>query len=465
MSRGECIRFTAPRYNKSVPSHRKNFMKAGVMMIKRLMNKIKTTIWLYPATYSLLALALSISISVIDERYSSSMFVRLNGLFYTTASLAESVLGIIAGAFITIATFTFSTSMVVLTMYSSQFTPRVIENFLNNQTTMKSFGVFLSGFIYSITSLLMINTYEGKNHVLSASVGVLYVIIGLVYFLIFINNVAAHIQASGLILRLHQEAIMRINQYRDFIRQSTIISERALIAVIGQKSSIDIFSNSDGYIQEIDYERLQNISQDNNIIIFFKKVVGQFISSETRIITIHTDDPKELNQDAAEEIKQCIYTGNKRTEVQDFSFTIQKIVEIALKALSPGINDPNTAIHCLNIIGLLMRDLADLDKGYAILKNKDEHGYLIYERYDFEVSVFDAYNQIVHYGQSDASVMIAVFKSLRFAKAKASDENNMIIDEYAARLSEKIKHNAFSNLELRKIEKEYDELLSYRKIE
>jgi len=439
-------------------------MKAGVRMLKRLMTKIKTTIWLYPATYSLLALNLSISISVIDERFSSSMFVQLNGLFYTTASLAASVLGIIAGAFITIATFTFSTSMVVLTMYSSQFTPRVIENFLNNQTTMKSFGVFLSGFIYSITSLLMINTYEDKNHVLSASVGVLYVIIGLVYFLIFINNVATHIQASGLILRLHKEAIMRINQYRDFIRQSTIISERELKAVIDKKCGIDIFSNSDGYIQEIDYERLLNISQNNNVIILFNKVVGQFISSDTRIITIHTDAPEELDQGAAEEIKQCIYTGNKRTELQDFSFTIQKIAEIALKALSPGINDPNTAIHCLNIIGLLMRDLADLDKGYAILKNKDEHVYIIYERYNFEISVYDAYNQIVHYGQSDASVMIAVFKSLRFSKAKASDENIMIIDEYATRVSEKIKDNAFSNLEFKKIEKEYDELLSYRKI-
>jgi uncharacterized membrane protein len=310
----------------------------------------------------------------------------------------------------------------------------------------------------------MINTYEDKNHVLSASVGVLYVIIGLVYFLIFINNVATHIQASGLILRLHKEAIMRINQYRDFIRQSTIISERELKAVIDKKCGIDIFSNSDGYIQEIDYERLLNISQNNNVIILFNKVVGQFISSDTRIITIHTDAPEELDQGAAEEIKQCIYTGNKRTELQDFSFTIQKIAEIALKALSPGINDPNTAIHCLNIIGLLMRDLADLDKGYAILKNKDEHVYIIYERYNFEISVYDAYNQIVHYGQSDASVMIAVFKSLRFSKAKASDENIMIIDEYATRVSEKIKDNAFSNLEFKKIEKEYDELLSYRKI-
>lgn len=435
------------------------------MVIRRLFNRIRTTIWLYPAVYSLVALTLSIIVAVIDDNYSSSEFIRLNYLFYTSAPLAESVLGIIAGAFITIATFTFSTSMVVLTMYSSQYTPRVIENFLNNQTTMKSFGVFLSGFIYSITSLLMINTNVDRNHVLSASVGVMYIIIGLVYFLIFINNVATHIQASGLILRLHQEADRRISKYRDFIKQSSIIPHESLKDVLGQKKSIDILSNADGYIQEIDYERFQNFSKKHDCIIFLRTLVGQFISAETGIMSVYTDNVEEIDDDLQKELQQCIYTGSKRTEEQDFSFTIQKIVEIALKALSPGINDPNTAIHCLNIIGLLMRDLGELDKGYVILRDNEDNGFLINEGYDFGISLYQAYNQIVHYGQSDASVVIAVFNSLRLAKAKAARENIKEIDEYSMRLYEKIKTNAFSGFEEEKIEKEYLALLAYRNID
>jgi Predicted membrane protein len=177
--------------------------------MKKIINKIRTSIWLYPTIYSLFAFVLSISITIIDKTYTDESLNYVNELFYTTSSLAQAVLSIIAGAFITISTFTFSTTMVVLTMYSSQFTPRVVENFLNNKTTMKSFGIFLSGFIYAITSLLFIDTNKDGNLVIAASVGVIYIIVGLVYFLLFIHNVSTHIQASDLISRLHEEAIGR----------------------------------------------------------------------------------------------------------------------------------------------------------------------------------------------------------------------------------------------------------------
>ena len=346
-------------------------------MVKQIYNKIKNSIWLYPAIYSLGSLLLSVAISYLDRHYSDVIAIQFQGLFYTTSSLAQAVLGIIAGAFITIATFTFSTAMVVLTMYSSQFTPRVVENFLNNQTTMKSFGVFLSGFIYAITSLLLINSNKDGNLVIAASVGVLYVIVGLVYFLLFIHNVSTHIQASGLILRLHGKASSEISEYSEFVSQSEIISAGQLQQITSQKNKIDLFGLKDGYIQELNYTRLQRIAQNNDFIICFRKVTGQFISTETRIITVYYSGSEELDKSVINEIRQCVFVGNKRTEHQDFSFTIQKIVEIAIKALSPGINDPHTAVHCLNIIGLLMRDLADIQDGYVVLKEEEKDGFVV----------------------------------------------------------------------------------------
>lgn len=178
--------------------------------MKRLINKIRESIWLYPTIYSLLALCLSIGITLIDKSYSFQLSNIYNSLFYTRLPLAQTVLNIVAGAFITIATFTFSTTMVVLTMYSSQFTPRVVENFLNEKTTMKSFGVFLSGFIYAIASILFMKTNGDGNLVIAASVGVIYVIVGLVYFLIFVQSVSNHIQVSDLTLRLYEEALAEI---------------------------------------------------------------------------------------------------------------------------------------------------------------------------------------------------------------------------------------------------------------
>ena len=135
--------------------------------MKKIINKIKTSIWLYPTIYSIGAFILSVGIKILETTYSDEMSLYLSTVFYTKSELAQTVLGIVASAFITIATFTFSTTMVVLTMYSSQFTPRVVENFLNNRVTMKSFGVFLSGFIFAISSLLFTNITNVGGFVLA----------------------------------------------------------------------------------------------------------------------------------------------------------------------------------------------------------------------------------------------------------------------------------------------------------
>lgn len=428
--------------------------------MKKIINKIKTSIWLYPTIYSIGAFILSVVIKILETTYSDEMSLYLSTVFYTKSELAQTVLGIVASAFITIATFTFSTTMVVLTMYSSQFTPRVVENFLNNKVTMKSFGVFLSGFIFAISSLLFTKTSQNENLVISASIGVIYVIVGLVYFLIFIHNVATYVQASHLIQRLQDEAQKKIKEYNDFEEKASILSKEEMIEMVKYKYFFDVYAHSDGYIQEINYQKLQKIAQNHNCIICFKKVVGQFISLETKILTIYYEEKSILDEIDIEEINKLILIGNKKTQTQDFSFTIQKIVEIAVKALSPGINDPNTAIHCLNIIGILLRDLSHIEKGYILLKKDDELGHIIYEAYDFEVLLDDAFSQIIFYGQADVSVIVVALKSLRIIKTKASKYNKEIIDNYAKYLIEKQLKLSDDKLHHTKIENEYVDLIN-----
>lgn len=428
--------------------------------MKKIINKIKTSIWLYPTIYSIGAFILSVVIKILETTYSDEMSLYLSTVFYTKSELAQTVLGIVASAFITIATFTFSTTMVVLTMYSSQFTPRVVENFLNNRVTMKSFGVFLSGFIFAISSLLFTKTSQNENLVISASIGVIYVIVGLVYFLIFIHNVATYVQASHLIQRLQDEAQKKIKEYNDFEEKASILSKEEMIEMVKYKYFFDVYAHSDGYIQEINYQKLQKIAQNHNCIICFKKVVGQFISLETKILTIYYEEKNILDEIDIEEINKLILIGNKKTQTQDFSFTIQKIVEIAVKALSPGINDPNTAIHCLNIIGILLRDLSHIEKGYILLKKDDELGHIIYEAYDFEVLLDDAFSQIIFYGQADVSVIVVALKSLRIIKTKASKYNKEIIDNYAKYLIEKQLKLSDDKLHHTKIKNEYVDLIN-----
>lgn len=429
-------------------------------MFKKFFNKIKSSIWLYPTIYSLVALLLATIVTVVDRLYAEEIGQYIHSFFYTNTDLAKSVLSIVAASFITIATFTFSTTMIVLTMYSSQFTPRVVENFLNNQTTMKSFGVFLSGFIYSVTSLLFIDAKAENNLVISASIGVIYVIVGLIYFLLFIHNVSTHIQANGLIERLYKEAHDKINRYLDFIKNFEIINENAIDSKIEGRNSISIFSPGDGYIQEINYNRLNEFVIENECIIIVKKVVGQFISKETRIISIYYQGEHKIEEDQIKALQRCFLIGIKKTETQDFSFTIQKITEISIKALSPGINDPNTSIHCLKNIGILLRDLASIENGYIAYKRSEEdHTYLYIEAYDFERILYDAFYQITLYGHKDASVVVAIFKSLRLIKGGATSENTKFLHAYGKYLFDQVGFLENDKMAFRKIKNEYQDLL------
>ena len=428
-------------------------------MINKFYEKIKTSVWLYPGLYSFFALILAIVVYSLDSFYSEDISNYFYEFLFTTPSKAETILGIVAGSFITIATFTFSTTMIVLTMYSSQFTPRVVENFLNNEVTMKSFGVFLSGFIYAITSLLFLQSDEGTSSVIAASIGVIYVILGLVYFLVFIQNVTSHIQANGLIMRLQKDASEKIKDYWELVNDAEIISGKDMDRILGNKESFDVMAPTDGYIQTVDYSSLEEIAHKYSLNISVHKVIGQFVSTERRIMEVYYDDEEIGKEEIIKKISQCVMIGYKKTESQDFPFTIQKVSEIALKALSPGINDPNTAIHCLQIIGLLLRDLAGIERGYIMLKDNDREGNVLLETYDFDILLYDAYNQIIHYGQEDASVMIATFKSLRLVKDNASKKNTGVLNYYANELIERLMSNGYSSIDEKKIKKEHQDLI------
>ncbi len=137
--------------------------------------------------------------------------------------------------------------MVVLTMYSSQFSPRVVENFLANKATMKSFGILISGFIYAIMTLFFLQPGNSADGVISASIGVFYIIIGLVNFIVFIASVGTYIQAGNLIDRLYERAENDIIDYRNQIKEYRHVSDEA-VAQLKEKALI--FSPDSGYIQE-----------------------------------------------------------------------------------------------------------------------------------------------------------------------------------------------------------------------
>lgn len=431
------------------------------MKIKTVLENFKKKIWYFPFVYGVSSLLIAIVILIADSVYLGYLEKLLPTFVYIDITLAMNILGIIAGAFITITTFTFSTTMVVLTLYTSQFSPRVIENFLSNKNTTRTFGIFIGGFIYSIMSLLFLKNSNGAGQVISASVGVVYIIYGLIYFSTFINNVGTYIQPSNIIDRLYGESLSKINEYKDFIRDKKIVSLEQNNKFLGMFFK-GVNSKENGYIQTINYEKILNLANKTNAIIIFEKVTGQFLTDKTRIFSVYYDQDSDLVKGIEKNLQNCVEIGDRKTEKQDFSFILQKIEEIAIRALSPGINDPNTAIHCIRIIGISLRDLATLEKGYILMdEDMSNKASVLVEAFDFKKLIYSSFNQIMHYAREDYKVVVAIIKSLRFIIEKANDENQLIIKDYSDYIRSKINNEELNSIENKILEDELKKINSH----
>jgi uncharacterized membrane protein len=431
------------------------------MKIQDLFISFKKKIWFYPLIYGLLSFFIAVVILLGDSIYLSYFERIFPRIFYINIDLAISILGIIAGAFITITTFTFSTTMVVLTLYTSQFSPRVIENFLSNKTTTRTFGIFVGGFIYSIMSLLFLKNSNGGGQVISASVGVIYIIYALVFFSTFINSVGTYIQPSNIIDRLYSESLAKINEYKKFVFNKRIVKIEQNNKYLGMFFK-GVNCHENGYIQTINYDKILSLANKMNVIIIFEKVTGQFLTDETRMFSIYYDEDSDLVDNMEKKLQSCVIIGDTKTEKQDFSFILQKIAEIAIRALSPGINDPNTAIHCIRIIGISLRHLGALEKGYIVMdEDTSKKASVLVEAFDFQKLIYSSFNQIMHYAKEDYKVVLAIIKSLRFIVEKASTENKMIIRNYSEFIRDKINTGELNSIENKILEDELQKIDSY----
>lgn len=426
--------------------------------MQRLLLKLRKSIWVYPVLGCILSILLAGLIIMIDTRYLFNAEEVFPDIFFTSTDLAKTILGTIAGSLLTMTTFTFSTTMVVLTMYSSQFSPRTVENFLTSKTTMQVLGIFMGGFVYSIFSLLFMRNAISEFMVLSATIAVLYSIVCLFYFSLFINHVGTFIQAGNLINRLYSEAHEKINEYKKETERRDM-TDRPEIGYYEEQ--YDILSQDNGYIQIVDYEEIYSIAKQADAVIVLNKILGQFVTKNTVIFSIYYKENIKVDN-IKENIMDTILIGPDKNELEDFNFSLQKIVEIALRAISPGINDPNTANHCIRIIGVLLSEIAHIDSGFITYREDEaSKSAAIFEGVDFEKVIYFTYYQLVHYGSSDVSVMLSILKSLRYIIENSTQKNKHTVKRMCDYVMDHLDENLISGLDYQMLLKEKEEVGRY----
>ncbi|MGX8178424.1 DUF2254 domain-containing protein [Exiguobacterium artemiae] len=363
----------------------------------------RETNWWWPLLYGVGGAFLTAMVLVVDL-YAKELFPKD---WKTTLGLAQTIHSAVFTGLLTMMTFTFSTILVVLTTYSSQFSPRTLPNFIENRQVQHIFGIFIGTVTYSITMLFFMRP-SLKDSVVASAVAVIVVLIAVIAFVAFIHIVSQSIRVTTLLDRLHEEGCTLIDEQIKAVEEE----QHQLLPDKQTDYSFNLTASQTGYLQAIDSELLMNSGGHVTIDV----AIGSYITQGQRIGSAEQED-----------VEQGILIGPTRSAEQDFPFVIQKLSEVALRAISPGINDPNTARHAMRQIGDLFRRYTVLPDGNLLVKGE---GSVTVKRLSFSELLYLTFYQLRHYGEEDISVLATMLESLEIMKRNALPEHKASIDRF-----------------------------------
>lgn len=335
-----------------------------ITKLEHLWEMIRSSYWLVPGLLSLSAVALAYVLLAVDIYVDVQQYRGFGWLVFATVDGARVVLSTIATSTFAAATLTFSITMLTLSLTSSQFGPRLLRNFLRDPVNQFIFGAFIATFIYCLL-ILRGMAVESKNIPnISVSLSMLMVLADAALFIWFIHHVTSSIRVEHITAEIGQEFINCINRFFPE-PHSQIENATAADQTVTQRIKSGIRAPHHGYIQAINYQTLKTFAEKENITIKFLFKPGHFVLPGAVLAEIWTDDTSVDNLEA--QILPHFMLGVVPTAEQDLEFTIRQLVQVAARALSPGINDPFTAMTCIDYLctGLALLATRNLPQTYV----------------------------------------------------------------------------------------------------
>jgi uncharacterized membrane protein len=387
-------------------------------------NRLISTLWFVPTLFVGGGILLALCLVAIDQ-YVGSPLDALPSFFSVQSSGARDILAVIAGSSITLAGTVFSITIIALTLASTQFSPRILRNFMRDPGNQAVLGVLVGIFAYSIVVLRTIR--DGSDLSSSAFVpstaiffAVIFALIGVGSLVYFIHHVAISIQATSIISAIANETISEIQKSFPKSEQSPKPSAQTS-KILGQEPSYSVAAEVSGYVQNIDTKQLIDLAEKHQVVVKMQRRVGQFTIEGLPILELFSKN-SELNFDAAtiSRFDETYDIGTFRTISGDVAFGLRQIVDIALKALSPAVNDSTTAITCVDYLTAVMLCIAKRPSCPSYLYKNNELR-VVFEVQRFE-DFFDlSFNQIRQNAGGNVAVILRQLNSVNIlSKANVS---------------------------------------------
>lgn len=325
--------------------------------VTKLVDALRSGYWFVPGVMAATAVLLSMVTVAIDRRFPT--LLEEVGIGSGGVEGSRGLLETVAASMITVAGVSFSIAIVVMSLASSQFGPRLLRTFMRDRGNQLVLGVFVSTFLYC---LLVMRTIRGEEsgtpfvpH-LSVSVSMLLTVTSLAFFIYFIHHAAQLIQVSHIIAAVGRDLAKVIDRVVP-VEGPAPAGDRTVAALTPATGGRAVRADRAGYVQFIDHESLLKAAAERDLLVRLGVRAGSFVLPATRLAEVWS--AADVDDGTEDAVRAAIVTGAERTEQQDIDFGFQQLEQIALRALSPAINDPFTAGICVDQLGVALCLLAE----------------------------------------------------------------------------------------------------------
>ncbi len=312
--------------------------------LELLYSRITGNVAFYPSLIAFMGLLLGLLMSYIEQEGATTYLLEtLPALVVNDADTARTLLSTFIGGIFSLMVFSFSMVMLILNQASSNYSPRILPGLIANKRHQFVLGFYIAVIIYCIIILLSIEPQETKNQLpgFAVLVGIVLSIHVLAAFIYFIHSISQAIQINNIINRIYKVSRDRIEQLIDKE------SEPKEIAVFKDSDSWQSHTTKfSGHLNDIALDSLVDFCNDHSCKVSLLVPKGSFVLDSTKIVRVN----KDLDEDALKALRSCF--GFSRSEIvkNNYILGFKQLTEIAVKAMSPGINDPGTAITCLDYL-------------------------------------------------------------------------------------------------------------------
>ena len=379
---------------------------------------VRASLWFVPSVAAVVALAAALGLAELAPKDGP-----LAGLPWPgDADAASTVLQVIATTIIPVTSLTFSLVVVALQLASQQFSPRLLREFARDWVIQAVLSVLVATFVFALTVLLGLNSEEPVPK-LAVNVAFLGGLASIGALLAFLGHIVRALRIDTMMVAVHGETVATLQQVYPRVDEP---EPRRPDGVPGPDGASVVPSPRSGFVKVVSPEQLVRVAEAEDVVLWMTLRPGDHVVMGTPLATVCARDggqvPDDLGRRIAPAVLEAVELGYERTAEQDTALGLRQLTDIAVKALSPGINDPVTAAHAVGYLAdLLVRlhgrrlgpmahcDSADVPR--VVLPDRDH-------RYYLEL----ACGQIRRYGSSEPTVLIALLRMLRDVALAVHDE-------------------------------------------